>query len=78
MTGSLVKIHRRIGSQATLSPNRTKNAAVFEVLDAMKLGVKTMDLRIAAIARSPNLTVITRSLSDFSKVPRLKTEDDAK
>ena len=50
-------------------------AAVFDVLDAMKLGVKTMDLRIAAIARSRDLTVVTRNLSDFGRVPNLKTED---
>lgn len=50
-------------------------AAVFDVLDAMKLGVKTMDLRIAAIARSRDLTVVTRNVSDFGRVPNLKTED---
>jgi tRNA(fMet)-specific endonuclease VapC len=50
-------------------------AAVFDVLDGLKLGVKTMDLRIAAIARSRDLTVVTRNLSDFARVPGLKVED---
>ena len=32
-----------------------------------------MDLRIAALAR--NLTLVTRNLSGFGRVPNLKTED---
>jgi tRNA(fMet)-specific endonuclease VapC len=44
-------------------------------LQALKLGVRPMDLRIAAIARSRNLTVVTRNVSDFAKVPNLKIED---
>jgi tRNA(fMet)-specific endonuclease VapC len=56
-------------------PFDTAAAAVFDVLNGLKLGVKTMDLRIAAIARSRNLTVVTRNLADFGRVPNLKTED---
>jgi tRNA(fMet)-specific endonuclease VapC len=37
--------------------------------------IGTRDLRIAAIARSRNLTVVTHNVSDFGKVPNLKTED---
>ncbi len=44
-------------------------------LQALKLGIRPMDLRIAAIARSRNLTVVSRNLSDFGKVPNLKVED---
>lgn len=44
-------------------------------LQAMKLGIRPMDLRIAAIARSRGLTVVTRNLSNFGRVPNLKTED---
>ena len=47
----------------------------FHILRQQKVRIGTRDLRIAAIARSRNLTVITRNLSDFGKVPNLKTED---
>lgn len=56
-------------------PFDTPAAAVFDILDAMKLGVKTMDLRIAAIALAHNLALVTRNLSDFGTVPNLKVED---
>ena len=38
-------------------------------------GAATMDLRIASIALSQGLTLLTRDLRDFSKVPRLVMED---
>lgn len=44
-------------------------------LQTLKLGVRPMDLRIAAIALARNLTLVTRNLSDFARVPNLKTED---
>jgi tRNA(fMet)-specific endonuclease VapC len=49
--------------------------AEFEQLKAMKLGVGTLDLRIAAIAKVRNLIVVTRNKSDFGKVPNLRIED---
>ena len=34
-----------------------------------------MDLRIASIALSQNMTVVTRNLSDFGRVPNLAIEN---
>ncbi|HEV3383557.1 MAG TPA: type II toxin-antitoxin system VapC family toxin [Gemmata sp.] len=47
----------------------------FDQLKSAKIRIGTMDLRIAAIALSRNLTVLTRNLSDFGKVPGLRIED---
>ncbi len=49
--------------------------AEFDQLKALRLGIGTLDLRIAAIARSRGLTVVSRNLSDFGQVPGLKVED---
>jgi tRNA(fMet)-specific endonuclease VapC len=34
-----------------------------------------MDLRLAAVALENNLTVVTRNVRDFGRVPGLQTED---
>lgn len=47
----------------------------FERLRQAKLRVGTMDLKIAAIALAKDATLLTRNLSDFSRVPDLKVED---
>ena len=47
----------------------------FESLRDARLSVRSMDLRIAAIALSRNMTVLTRNTADFAKVPGLKVED---
>jgi tRNA(fMet)-specific endonuclease VapC len=49
--------------------------AVFFDLRRQGVRVSTMDLRIAAIAISCNLVLLTRNISDFSKVPGLVMED---
>src|SRR5207248_2604959 len=50
-------------------------AAVFDGLRAQRVRIATMDLRIAAIALSRGLTLLTRNVADFSQVPGLLTEN---
>jgi tRNA(fMet)-specific endonuclease VapC len=49
--------------------------AVFDELRDKRVRVSTMDLRIAAIALSCNLVLLTRNISDFRKVPNLMMQD---
>lgn len=49
--------------------------AVFAGLQAQRVRVGTMDLRIAAIALSQRLTLLSRNVRDFGRVPGLITED---
>jgi tRNA(fMet)-specific endonuclease VapC len=49
-------------------------AAQFESL-RRRVRIGTMDLRIAATALSHSLTVLTRNIGDFAKVPNLAIED---
>jgi tRNA(fMet)-specific endonuclease VapC len=62
-------------SQAQVLPLDDAAADVFEALRQQRIRIGTMDLRIAAIARSRNMTVLTRKLVDFQRVPDLKVED---
>jgi tRNA(fMet)-specific endonuclease VapC len=48
---------------------------VFEAFRAKKVQVAPMDLRIASIAISQDLILLTRNTRDFAKVPGLKFED---
>ena len=50
-------------------------AAVFDGLRAQRVRIATMDLRIASIALSRNLVLLTRNSRDFSQVPGFVTED---
>src|SRR5262245_11506276 len=50
-------------------------ATIFDGLQAQRLRIGTMDLRIAAVALSRGLVVLTRNLRDFGRVPGLVTED---
>ena len=50
-------------------------AAIFDGLQAQRIRVGTMDLRIAATALSRGLVVLTRNTRDFGRVPGLVTED---
>jgi tRNA(fMet)-specific endonuclease VapC len=50
-------------------------SAIFDDLVAQRVRIATMDLRIASIALSHRLTLLTRNTRDFAKVPNLVTED---
>ncbi len=61
---------------ATLVLPFDKSASVaFDSLLASRLRIATMDLRIASIAFSQGLTLLTRNSRDFSRVPGLVIED---
>ncbi len=62
-------------SQAQVLAFDKRAAEEFDRLLAMSLRVGSMDLRIAAIALSHNLTLLTRNFKDFGKVPNLRFED---
>src|SRR5579884_1759966 len=47
----------------------------FQQLRALRLNVGLMDLRLGAVALENNLTVVTRNVRDFNRVPGLRTED---
>jgi tRNA(fMet)-specific endonuclease VapC len=47
----------------------------FEQLRALRLNVGVMDLRLGAVALENNLTVVTRNVRDFKRIPRVQTED---
>ncbi len=49
--------------------------AVLDQLQAARVRIAAMDLRIAAIAVSNGRVLLTRNLRDFSKVPGLVAED---
>jgi tRNA(fMet)-specific endonuclease VapC len=58
-----------------LLPFDAPSARIFDGLLAQNLRIGTMDLRLAAIALSRDLTVLTRNLRDFRRVNGLKFED---
>jgi tRNA(fMet)-specific endonuclease VapC len=60
---------------APVLPFDVAAAAIFDGLRAQRVRVATMDLRIAAIALSRGLVLLSRNTGDFSKVPGLVTED---
>jgi tRNA(fMet)-specific endonuclease VapC len=49
--------------------------ALVAQLKALRLNVRLMDLRIAAIALENSAAVVTRNRRDFSRIPDLRVED---
>ena len=62
-------------AKAPVLPFDAKAIAIFDEMRSQKVRVSTMDLRIASIAISNKLVLLTRNTGDFSKVPSLITED---
>ncbi len=60
---------------AAVLPFDVSAAMTFDGLAPRRLRVGVMDLRIASIALSRGLTVLTRNLRDFRRVPKLLAED---
>lgn len=50
-------------------------AVQFQRLQALRLGLGAMDLRIAAIALAQDAILLSRNLQHFRKVPGLQVED---
>jgi tRNA(fMet)-specific endonuclease VapC len=58
-----------------LVPFDSNSESQFQQLRAARLRVGTLDLKIAAIALTNDLTVLTRNRSDFGRIPGLKLDD---
>jgi tRNA(fMet)-specific endonuclease VapC len=58
-----------------LVPFDSRSESQFQHLRAARLRVGTMDLKIAAVALTNGLTVLTRNISDFGRVPGLTVAD---
>lgn len=62
-------------STAKVLPFDKVAATIFHQLRQQKIRIATTDLRIASIALSQNLIVLTRNTCDFAQVPNLMIED---
>lgn len=62
-------------SHAQVLPFDDGAANQFDDLRRQGIRIGALDLRIAAIALSRNMTVLTRNLVDFERVPGLTVED---
>ena len=72
------KLMDQVASTFTLLPILpfdSDAASVYETLRTRRLRIQSMDLRIAAIALSRDLTLLTRNTSDFGQINDLRTED---
>ena len=62
-------------SSIPVLPYDNHAATQFGDLRRLRLRIGSMDLRIAAIALSQNVVLLSRNLKDFSRVPNLRVED---
>ena len=66
---------QRFYSEFGLVPFDNAAARCFEALARHKTRVATLDLRIASIALSRGMTLLTRNTIDFARIPGLNFED---
>ena len=59
----------------SLLPFNARAAEQFQHLWVARILIGTMDLKIAAIALANDVILLSRNLTDFSKVPALRVED---
>jgi tRNA(fMet)-specific endonuclease VapC len=50
-------------------------AAIMRQLQALRIRIGTMDLKIASVALAQDASLLTRNVADFQKVPGLHIED---
>jgi tRNA(fMet)-specific endonuclease VapC len=72
--GMLARVIADYGS-ANVLPFDAASGAVLDSLVSSRVRIGAMDLRIAAIAISNGLVMVTRNVRHFSQVPGLVTED---
>lgn len=78
---SLARAYRRLGqtgeafADLRVLPFEVPTIQRFRHLEGLKLGVRSMDLRIAATVLEHDAILVTRNLRDFSRVPGLVIED---
>lgn len=60
---------------AVVLPFDADASVIFDDLLTQRVRIATMDLRIASIALSQGLTLLTRNARDFTKVPGVDIED---
>jgi tRNA(fMet)-specific endonuclease VapC len=61
--------------QSLILPYDGPAAAHFQILRQLKLGIGTMDTKIAAIVLANGAKLLSRNLRDFERVPGLDVED---
>ena len=61
--------------RAHILPFDTAAVIQFEQLRALRLGIGTMDAKIASIVLARRVTLLSRNLRDFQRVPGLLVED---
>jgi tRNA(fMet)-specific endonuclease VapC len=68
----------RFLSRVNILPYSEEAIDRYELLRKLKLNIAKMDPRIAAIALEFDVTLVTRNIQDFCRVPGLKIEDWSK
>jgi tRNA(fMet)-specific endonuclease VapC len=71
------RLARNVAELANLPIITYTEAAIdrYERLKAQKMGIRAMDLRIAAVCLEAGATLVTRNTRDFSRIPGLAIED---